>query len=54
MSLIIGPNPLFQSDAFDMKLKFSQDKFVPNLVLKVRVFGNRKWPITHILQKPTS
>ena len=52
------PGPLFQSEgrcsAFDMeiifhshanKTHFHKNGCAPSLILKVRVFGTRKWPI---------
>ena len=53
-----SPGPLFQNEgrcsAFDMeiifhshanKTHFHKKGCVPSLILKVRVFGTRKWPI---------
>ena len=53
-----SPGPLFQNEgrslAFDMELifhshanktHFHKKCCVPSLILKVRVFGTRKWPI---------
>ena len=56
------PKPLFQSEAkceaIDMKMSFILNKtrfhkkgFTLNLVLKVRVFGTRKWPILPVLAR---
>ena len=58
------PGPLFQNEAkcsaFDMeiifhshahKTHFHKKGCVPSLILKVRVFGTRKWPIN---KKPTA
>ena len=52
------PGPLFQNEgwcsAFDMEINFHshvnkthfhKKGWAPSLVLKVRVFGTRKWPI---------
>ena len=52
------PRPLFQNEgrcsAFDMeiifhsyanKTHFYKKGFAPSVILKVRVFGTRKWPI---------
>ena len=53
-----SPGPLFQNEgrcsAFDMeiifyshanKTHFHKKGYAPGLILKVRVFGTRKWPI---------
>ena len=53
-----SPGPLFQNEgrcsAFDMKIifhshanktHFHKKGCAPSLILKVRVFGTRKWPI---------
>ena len=54
-----SPGPLFQNEvkcsAFDMeitfhshanKTHFHKKGCIPSLILKVRIFGTRKWPIT--------
>ena len=54
----VPPRPLFQNEgrcsAFDMEIifhshanksHFHKNSCAPSLILKVRVFGTRKWPI---------
>ena len=54
----VAPGPLFQNEgrcsAFDMQIIFHshankthllEKSCAPSLILKVRVFGTRKWPI---------
>ena len=47
------PWPLFQSQAkckaMDNETHYSKKRFVLSLVLKVRVFGTWKWPISAII-----
>ena len=62
-----SPGPLLQNEgrcsAFDMeiifhshsnKTHFHKKSCALGLILKVRVFGTRKWPILHILRKLNS